>query len=126
AGGLLALFTDGLVERRDRPLEQGLARLRGALRADSAEQSCAAAVADIGADTPLHDDSALLVIRRQPDSDERMQIEVPAVPTALGRIRYALRRWLASNAIGDDDSVNILLAVGEASANAVEHAYGPA
>ena len=126
AGGLLALFTDGLVERRDQPLEQGLARLRAALRADSAGQSCAAAVADIGAETPLHDDSALLVIRRRPDSDERMQIEVPAVPTALGRIRYALRRWLAANAIGDDDSVNILLAVGEASANAVEHAYGPA
>ena len=126
AGGLVALFTDGLVERRDRPLEQGLARLRDALSADSAERSCAAAVASIGVDAPLHDDSALLVIRRRPDDDARMQIEVPAVPTSLGRIRYALRRWIGSNDISDDESVNILLAVGEATANAVEHAYGPA
>jgi putative methionine-R-sulfoxide reductase with GAF domain/anti-sigma regulatory factor (Ser/Thr protein kinase) len=126
AGALLALYTDGLVERRDQPLEQGMARLSNALRADSAEESCAEALASIVGDVPLHDDSALLVIRRQPVSDERMQIEVPAVPTSLGRIRYAIRRWLASNDIGDDDSVNILLAVGEATANAVEHAYGPA
>jgi anti-sigma regulatory factor (Ser/Thr protein kinase) len=126
AGGLLALFTDGLVERRDQPIEQGLALLRGALVADSAERTCAAAVSSIVGKSALFDDSALLVIRRQPDDDEQMHIEVPAVPTSLGRIRYALRRWLGSNRIGDDDSVNILLAVGEATANAVEHAYGPA
>lgn len=126
AGALVALYTDGLVERRDQPLEQGMARLRNALRAESAEESCAEALASIVGDTPLHDDSALLVIRRRPASDERMQIEVPAAPTSLGRIRFAIRGWLGSNDIGDDDSVNILLAVGEATANAVEHAYGPA
>jgi anti-sigma regulatory factor (Ser/Thr protein kinase) len=125
-GALLAFFTDGLVERRNEPLEQGLERLSAALKGESAERSCTSAVnAMIGGDA-LHDDAALLVLRRDDVSGGPMHLDVPAVPTSLGRIRYALRRWLASNRATDDDTVNILLAVGEATANAVEHAYGPA
>ena len=41
AGGLLCLYTDGLVERRDRPIDDGIARLSAALTATDPETGCA-------------------------------------------------------------------------------------
>jgi anti-sigma regulatory factor (Ser/Thr protein kinase) len=40
-------------------------------------------------------------------------------------MRRSLSSWLAALGAGEDESYDILLAVGEAAANAVEHAYGP-
>jgi anti-sigma regulatory factor (Ser/Thr protein kinase) len=40
-------------------------------------------------------------------------------------MRRSLGAWLASAGAGEDDAYDIVLAVGEAGANAVEHAYGP-
>jgi sigma-B regulation protein RsbU (phosphoserine phosphatase) len=65
-GALLALFTDGLVERRGEVLDAGFDRLCEALTIESAEQSCRAAVADLIPTEGWSDDAALLVIRREP------------------------------------------------------------
>jgi sigma-B regulation protein RsbU (phosphoserine phosphatase) len=65
-GALLALFTDGLVERRGEVLDAGFDRLCEALTIESAEQSCRAAVADLIPTEGWSDDAALLVIRRKP------------------------------------------------------------
>ena len=46
-----------------------------------------------------------------------------AVPEELWRIRAAVRHWLDRNAIRGDVQTDLVLAVSEASANAVEHAY---
>ena len=46
-----------------------------------------------------------------------------AVPEELWRIRAAVRDWLDRNAIRGDAQTDLVLAVSEASANAVEHAY---
>ena len=46
-----------------------------------------------------------------------------AVPDELWRIRAAVRDWLDRNAIAGDVKTDLVLAVSEASANAVEHAY---
>ena len=46
-----------------------------------------------------------------------------AVPEELWRIRAAVRDWLDRNAIEGDVQTDLVLAVSEASANAVEHAY---
>jgi anti-sigma regulatory factor (Ser/Thr protein kinase) len=43
----------------------------------------------------------------------------------LGDVRAALRRWLAEAGASRADAIDILLAVGEATSNVVEHAYGP-
>lgn len=125
-GASLAFFTDGLIERRDEPLDRRLEKLRASLSADTAETSCAAAIDTMLGDDDLADDVALLVVRcEDPTGSPPLHIEVPAMPTALGRVRAALRHWLSNLGVGDSNAFNILLAVGEAAANAVSHAYGP-
>jgi serine phosphatase RsbU (regulator of sigma subunit) len=59
-GDLLLLFTDGLIERRDRPVEQGLAILAQAVRgiADP-ERAIAAALRELG-NTDTEDDTCLV------------------------------------------------------------------
>jgi sigma-B regulation protein RsbU (phosphoserine phosphatase) len=66
AGGLLCLYTDGLVERRDRPIDDGIARLSAALTATDPETGCALVMGRM-ADYVAHDDDvALLLLRRPP------------------------------------------------------------
>lgn len=125
-GSILALFTDGLIERRGESIEDGLERLRNALSPVSATEACAGVIAELIGDADPADDAALLVIRREvADRTRPLHLEVPAVPTSLGHIRAALRRWLSTIGAGDNETFNVLLAVGEATGNAVEHAYGP-
>ncbi len=49
----------------------------------------------------------------------------PADPAQLSVIRRELAGWLAPLALGDDETADVVLAVDEAAANAVRHAYGP-
>jgi anti-sigma regulatory factor (Ser/Thr protein kinase)/putative methionine-R-sulfoxide reductase with GAF domain len=125
-GAVLALFTDGLVERRGESITDGLERLRKSLTAGSAEQRCATAIHSMLGGADPQDDVALLVIRRE-DSGERppLHVNVPAVATSLVVIRTALRRWLSALGVGDRKGSDVMLGVGEATANVVSHAYGP-
>jgi anti-sigma regulatory factor (Ser/Thr protein kinase) len=54
---------------------------------------------------------------------EQLHLRSPATPGELARIRRALTRWLRGCGVPDAD--DIVLAVSEAAANAVKHAYGP-
>jgi putative methionine-R-sulfoxide reductase with GAF domain len=67
-GAVLCLYTDGLVERREYPLDDGLARLCGAVAATAPEEVCAAVMGALVGSTPAHDDVALLALRRLPPS----------------------------------------------------------
>jgi serine/threonine-protein kinase RsbW len=49
----------------------------------------------------------------------------PADPAQLSVIRHELAGWLAPLALTDDETAEVVLAVDEAAANAVRHAYGP-
>jgi serine/threonine-protein kinase RsbW len=49
----------------------------------------------------------------------------PADPAQLSVIRRELAGWLAPLALSDDETAAVVLAVDEAAANAVRHAYGP-
>jgi phosphoserine phosphatase RsbU/P len=64
-GSLLCLCTDGLVERREYPLDDGLARLCDALSAEPPEAACAAVMAALVGAEPARDDIALLIFRRR-------------------------------------------------------------
>jgi anti-sigma regulatory factor (Ser/Thr protein kinase) len=68
---------------------------------------------------------AVLVFRALPVDQSRLHLRVPADPEALPSLRHALRRWLESGGVGGEAAYEILVAAGEAIANAVEHAYGP-
>jgi serine/threonine-protein kinase RsbW len=49
----------------------------------------------------------------------------PADPEQLSVIRRQLSGWLAPLALTEDETADVVLAVDEAAANAVRHAYGP-
>jgi serine phosphatase RsbU (regulator of sigma subunit) len=63
-GMLLCLYTDGLVERRDRGLDEGLDRLRSAVTAREPESACASTMVAMTRYIPHTDDVALLMLRR--------------------------------------------------------------
>ena len=63
-GAVLCLYTDGLVERRDQPLDEGIARLRAAVTAQDPEAACASVMAAMAGYSPHTDDVALLMLRR--------------------------------------------------------------
>ncbi len=65
-GALLCLCTDGLIERKEYPLDDGLARLCGAVTTRSPEAACSAIMAALVGSEPVRDDIALLVFRRLP------------------------------------------------------------
>jgi anti-sigma regulatory factor (Ser/Thr protein kinase) len=51
-----------------------------------------------------------------------LRIRLPAIPASLAVIRARLRSWLPTAAVNPATAADLLLAVGEAAANAVEHA----
>ena len=63
-GAVLCLYTDGLVERRDQPIDDGIARLRAAVTAAEPEAGCASVMAAMAGYSPHTDDVALLILRR--------------------------------------------------------------
>jgi phosphoserine phosphatase RsbU/P len=64
-GGLLALYTDGLVERREIPLEDGLSRLKNVIRPAPPDVVCSAVMGAMVGTERTRDDIALLVFRRR-------------------------------------------------------------
>lgn len=125
-GGLVCLYTDGLVERRDRPIDIGLERLRKVVAPGPADSVCAKAMAALIGDDIPEDDVALLVVRRHDAAEVGpLDLDLPAVPEALKDVRAAMRRWLSAAGVSPDATADLLLAVGEACTNVVEHAYGP-
>lgn len=65
-GTLLCFYTDGLIERRGRTIDEGLARLCRAVTAQSPDDACAAVMAELVGAQPASDDIALLMVRRSP------------------------------------------------------------
>jgi serine phosphatase RsbU (regulator of sigma subunit)/anti-sigma regulatory factor (Ser/Thr protein kinase) len=125
-GSALLLYTDGLVERRGEAIDEGLERLCDATRlaARSTDSSFADCVYRALLDeTPLDDDVALLAIESL-ELDETFQMTLDARPAVLAGLRSVIGRWLTHGGASELDVFNIALAVSEAAANAIEHAYG--
>ncbi len=122
-GTSVLLYTDGLVERRDEVVDDGLARLAAAAAAhrDADPEALADGVVRdvLGEDAPA-DDVALVVVRLVPAP---LTITLPAVPASLRPLRRAVSGWAAAAGLPDAAVDDLQLAVGEAAANAAEHAY---
>lgn len=125
-GALLCFYTDGLVERRDTPLDASLGRLCESVVAGPVNSVCTDVMTRLIGDDPPGDDVAVLAVRRQ-DSGEigPLDLVVPALPWSLRDIRVAVRHWLSAVGAAPRVIADLLIAVGEACSNAVEHAYGP-
>ena len=122
-GATVVLYTDGLVERRAEPIDDGLARL-----AATADASAAAApvelvgriLAAVLPDGHNTDDVAVVAARLLPVP---LRARLPARPDQLAVVRRGVERWAAEAALPPEQLDDLQLALGEAAANAVEHAY---
>ena len=65
-GGLLCLYTDGLVERRGAILDEGMEALRAAVTADPPDDVCASVMLALIGSQPATDDTTMLAFRRLP------------------------------------------------------------
>jgi anti-sigma regulatory factor (Ser/Thr protein kinase) len=122
-GSVLALFTDGLIERRGEPLDRGFTRLRDAIAAARPGEPEAVADQLLEVLVPGDDrrDDVALVVCQVTGADD-LDLSVEARPDQLRVLRHALSAWLEASGTPQDDANDVLLAVAEAAANAVEHA----
>jgi anti-sigma regulatory factor (Ser/Thr protein kinase) len=72
------------------------------------------------------DDVALMLLHRDAVPAIELEFAVDARARSLAVIRRALSRWLEDLEVPQLIEKEIVMAVHEASANVVEHAYGPA
>jgi serine phosphatase RsbU (regulator of sigma subunit) len=126
ADGVLALYTDGLVESRDRDIDVGIGTLRKLLsvRLRDLEDICDAT---ISAQRPgdERDDIALLLARvRELSPSELSAWTFPAEAQAVGRARRLVRATLADWGLAALADTTELI-VSELLTNAVNHAGAP-
>jgi anti-anti-sigma factor len=124
-GDTVLLYTDGLVERRDHSIDARLEQLRVALA--EAPRDLQAALehltTTLGSNDPLRqDDVALLALRMGDPAWEMFGASIEPVAEQLGTLRADLRAWLTRAGATRSEAGDILIAVGEACANAIEHA----
>ncbi len=132
-GATLVLFSNGAVAGPVPEAADALDRLAavtrsvlaepGALETDAAGDVAAAIAEGVRSPEGWVDDVAVLVAHRREDSLEPLVIELVADPAALPGVRRRLSGWLTSIGMGEQDRVGVMVAVGEACANAAEHAY---
>jgi PAS domain S-box-containing protein len=122
-GATVILYTDGLVERPGDHIDNGLARLAGAVRdaPEEPEELCDHLLRALVPEGAAHDDVALLALQNIPMAD-RFSAEFPTDPHALASMRSLLRRWLRHVKGTDQEIAEITTACGEAATNAIEHA----
>ena len=126
-GSLLVLYTDGLVEKRGRDIDEGLGRLRDIFGPGSTDQPledlCRATLAGVYGDQQ-RDDIALLVARLRRIAPDHvvswtLQSELTSASRARSLIHRPLRRWNLTELIPTAE-----LLVSELVTNAVRYAPG--
>jgi serine phosphatase RsbU (regulator of sigma subunit)/anti-sigma regulatory factor (Ser/Thr protein kinase) len=120
----LLLYTDGLVEGPTLPLGQGLEGLLGSMEGGPREPEalCQAVLDSLDVRVGFSDDLALLALQLTPPG-ETLGLEFPARPSSLASMRRAVAQWLRLAGATEDEIYEILVACGEACANAVAHAH---
>jgi anti-anti-sigma factor len=124
-GEAVLLYTDGLVERRDQSIDARLEQLRGAVASapDDLQDALVHLTKTLNGDDALrHDDVALLALRVTSAPNDTFAAAIEPAAERLGALRGDLRAWLADAGATASESGDVLIAVGEACANAIEHA----
>ncbi|GIH94295.1 SpoIIE family protein phosphatase [Planobispora siamensis] len=122
ARSTLLLYTDGLVERRRRPLTEGIVQAGAAVqdgRWAPVEELATHVMTRLEPERGFSDDVALLLYR-QPAP---LEVAFPADSAQLAPVRKALRDWLGRCDLSSAMVQRVLVAAGEACANAIEHGH---
>lgn len=124
-GSLVVAYTDGLIERRDEPLDDGIGRLRGVV--SEVRRRPLTHVADhlterLLADRRVEDDVVVACLRYSPQLD-RFEARLPGRPSELPGLRRLVRAWLDARGAPPDLVGDVLLGIAEACTNAIEHGY---
>ncbi|MEU0005343.1 SpoIIE family protein phosphatase [Streptomyces sp. NPDC006314] len=116
------LYTDGLVERRRRPLNAGIDQAGEAVQDghDVAVDDLATQIMTRLASADGYDDDVALLLYRHPAP---LDMSFPAESSRLAPVRKALRDWLDQCEVPSPIVQNVLVAAGEACANAIEHGH---
>ena len=150
-GELLMLYSDGLVERPDRTIAEGMAELAVAAAGAVAEapaERAAGPVAEAPAERALApaaepaaaervcqrtvelltrtgraDDITTLAAQRLADPVPALRLELPSERASLTTARDAFAGWLSRLGAAADDADALHLALVEVFTNAIEHAY---
>lgn len=120
----LLLYTDGLIEF-DRNIERESTRLLEALggRVQDTGADGAAALVRHVLNNRQYDDIAVLAATYLPPQPGSIELRLPAEPTSATIARRFVSRYARVAQLEPERTFDLVLAVGEAVANAVEHAY---
>ncbi|MEU9869644.1 SpoIIE family protein phosphatase [Actinomadura sp. NPDC048021] len=120
ARATVLLYTDGLVERRRRSLNEGIERVGHAVQegGERGVDELATHIMTSLAPPGGYDDDVALMLYRHPAP---LDVSFPAESAQLAPLREALRGWLAQCQLPRRTAQGVLVAAGEACANAVEH-----
>ncbi len=134
-GELVLLYSDGLVERPDQTIIEGMAKL-AAVAADAAANRALALGADPAAPervcqltverltrTGHADDVTALAAQRLADPVPALHLDLPGERASLTTARDAFAGWLGRLDVAADDWEALHLAMVEVFTNAIEHAY---
>jgi PAS domain S-box-containing protein len=122
ARATLLLYTDGLVERRGTSMDDGMA-----LAADLVQGGRSQALDEVANELMSqlepgggYPDDVAMLLYRQPVP---LAMDFEADASHLAPSRAALRSWLARAGVEPDQIQDVLIATGEAVANAIEHGH---
>jgi PAS domain S-box-containing protein len=124
-GATLALYTDGLIERRHEGIDAAMTRLLAVLTGapgdietvrDDVVEAC------LGPER-VDDDVTALFVRAEAALGDTVRMTLTPDPDALAAMRRMLRRWLAEIGASPDESASIVMAANEAWQNAIEHGH---
>jgi hypothetical protein len=127
-GSLFVLYTDGLVESRDRDIDDGLSRLRGVFGPDSAarpvEELCKAILAGAYADQQRDDIAVLMARLSRIDGSQLATWVLPGELTSAGEgralVSEPLEKWDLASMVPTTQ-----LLVSELVTNAIRYTHGP-
>ena len=124
-GAYLAFYTDGLIEHSKDVIE-GEEQLVEAMRAEIVDRSDAPALSlmrRVFGERKNSDDAAALFVATSDEPRNDFIFDFSAIPLAVPIVRRTLTRYAARLGLDEDRNYALITAVGEAMANAVEHAY---
>jgi serine phosphatase RsbU (regulator of sigma subunit)/anti-sigma regulatory factor (Ser/Thr protein kinase) len=125
-GTILALFTDGLIESRERDIDQGLGELRAALARPAASlEAVGDTVIEAMLDGRPADDAALLLVRTHALAADRVATwDIPADPAMVTKARHLAARQLQAWGLATAEQTTALV-VSELVTNAIRHGAPP-